>query len=309
MKIAVTGISGYLGSRILAVLDRHPHVETVVGIDRFPPRLDSPKLRFVCHDVTQPFPTLFDGIDVALHLVFALNPLHDEALAERINIGSAENFLDACGRGRVGRVVMMSSTTAYGAHRDNPAWLTECDRTRGNSTFQYSHGKAQVERLCAGFQAGNPDREVVVIRPPIALGPTVNNFLSRFMRRPVVFLVAGCDPPFQFIHEDDLARGAVDLALRAPRGAYNLAPDDTIRLSEVAALYGARVVRLPKYLIYPLTELAWRLRLTAVTEAPAEMLQFVRHPWVATTDKVKQAIGFTCRYSSREAVEAALRAR
>ena len=45
-SVAITGISGYLGTQMLKVLDQDKGVETVVGIDIKPPSYSSAKLRF-----------------------------------------------------------------------------------------------------------------------------------------------------------------------------------------------------------------------------------------------------------------------
>ena len=46
-SVAITGISGYLGTEILKLLDQDRGVEAIVGIDIRPPNYSTSKLKFV----------------------------------------------------------------------------------------------------------------------------------------------------------------------------------------------------------------------------------------------------------------------
>jgi hypothetical protein len=50
----------------------------------------------------------------------------------------------------------------------------------------------------------------------------------------------------------------------------------------------------------------WFLR---QAETPPGNIEFVVHPWVVSTDKLKQATGWSPRHTSREAFEITMRAR
>ena len=64
---------------------------------------------------------------------------------------------------------------------------------------------------------------------------------------------------------------------------------------------GRRVVRLPAWLLYPLTQITWSLRLQS--DSPAMGLDMVRYPWLASTEKIEREMGFRPRYSSWDAWE------
>ena len=44
-------------------------------------------------------------------------------------------------------------------------------------------------------------------------------------------------------------------------------------------------------------------------EAPPGQIEFVRHPWIASNEKLKAELGWTPRHTSRETFEIALRAK
>ena len=73
-RVAITGISGYIGGRLLSRLDKIESVESIIGVDIKPPRNISPKLKFYCQDIFKPLADIFveHKVDSAIHLVFVL---------------------------------------------------------------------------------------------------------------------------------------------------------------------------------------------------------------------------------------------
>lgn len=304
-RIAVTGASGYIGSKLLQRLQREPSVEHVLAMDvRSPAEALSARVEFLRHDVTSPLGDVLarHGIEAVAHLAFVLRPGHGRAAIRRVNVDGAANVLDACARASVRHILYLSSTTVYGAHPDNPDLLTEEAPMRPVKGFQYAEDKVKVERLLAAFWKEHPAVTIAVLRACPVMGPQTDNFISRAFTRPVLVGIAGCDPPMQFVHEDDLLDILLRCLLRPVSGTYNVAGDGAIRWSEMAALLGRRVVRLPAPLLYWLTEATWRLRLQS--DSPSCGLDFIRYPWVASTERLKRELSVSFRYTSRQVWEA-----
>jgi nucleoside-diphosphate-sugar epimerase len=57
-----------------------------------------------------------------------------------------------------------------------------------------------------------------------------------------------------------------------------------------------------------ITGAGWRLHVPTF-EAPPGQVDFVRYPWIASNEKLKAELGWTPRYTSRETLEIALRAK
>lgn len=302
--IAVTGIAGYLGSSLLKLFDDDDQVERIVGIDIKEPQQSTSKLAFFRQDINEPFAEILadQAVDALIHLAFIVDPIHNTEQMHRVNVGGAANCLRACADAGVGNILMVSSATAYGAHPDNPPEFTEDMPLRGNADFPYAAHKVKVEYLCREYRTVHPNIRLTVARPAVVLGPNVDNFISRYINKLVVFTVAGYDPVMNFVHEHDIAPALVALLRDGSNEAYNIAGDGVMHLSKIVDAMGARTLPLPPGIAYRLTEFAWRLRLTFLTEAPGSLVKFIQYPWVVDNEKIKRALSFEFRYTTKEAV-------
>ncbi len=307
-RIAITGASGYVGARLIELLRRDPAIERILALDlrRMP---SSPKVVFLLRDIREPLGDLFaqQSIQGVVHLAFVLQPGHDREAIRRVNVGGTANVLSACIEGGVQHIMCFSSTTVYGAHPDNPVLLTEESPVRPNKGFQYAEDKAQVEELLGEFAKEHPEVGLTVLRGCVVMGPKADNFISRAFSKPFLVAVDGYDPPMQFIHEDDLVDVMAHCLSERVTGIYNVAGEGTVPWSEMARLSGRRLLTLPPSLAYWITGTAWKLRLQG--DSPACGLDFIRYPWVTSTDKIQRELGVRFRYSSREALEAFLQGR
>jgi UDP-glucose 4-epimerase len=224
-----------------------------------------------------------------------------------IDVGGTQNILEAASAAGTGHVLVTSSTTAYGAFADNPVPLAEDHPVRGMPDFEYARDKAESDRLCQLWGCQHPDRTMTIVRPCIVFGPNVDNYIVRtFSEQPFFADLGGGDPPIQFVHEDDVVDALTGLLDGRHEGAFNVTPDDWMTVAECAELIGLRRVRVPFGPYRALAQALWRLRRS---ETPAGNLHFVRHPWVASNERIKAALGWTPRHSSRETFEITMRAR
>lgn len=306
-RVAVTGVSGYIGAQLMARLAAHPSVEAIIGVDARPPRQSPPKLTFVRHDITKPFDGLFaqHRVDAAVHLAFVVAPTRREAWAARINVDGTRHFLRACGQGNLGYLLYLGSTSVYGAHADNPVPLTEDAPLRPNPRFQYARDKATTERLFDEYAKSHPNSKVTVLRGAPVMGPGGAKAIGAKVFQPVMVRMLGRNPPVQFLHEDDLTAILVMLLEREAPGTYNVAADGTVPYSRVAKMAKRPMIALPKSLLGGVMDLAWKLRLQQQSNSAG--LDYIAYPWVASNEKLKQATGFRYRYTTEQTIESFLR--
>ncbi|MDO8491733.1 MAG: NAD-dependent epimerase/dehydratase family protein [Dehalococcoidia bacterium] len=302
MNVLVTGVSGYIGGRLLSRLADAPDIQHVFGVDLKPPQHRPDKLKFYRRDVSQPFADCLSGerIDSAVHLAFVLKPTRNKAAAQRIDVTGSSRFLEACDQAGVKHIICLSSHTVYGAHPDNSFPLTEEAPLRPMRGFQYSWDKAQAEAAFKGFAGSHPEVSLAVLRCCPVIGPNAAGSIAASMFPRVLVRLTGHDPLFQFVQEDDLVDLLMDCIVRRHSGVFNLAADGEVRYSHIAALAGRRMVALPEWLLRPAIAFSWALRLQ--NESPPSGLDFIKYPPLVSTDKLKREVGFRPRYSSEEAL-------
>lgn len=303
-NIFITGVSGYFGSKLVALFDQKDELGSIAGIDVKAPSYTSRKLEFIQHDVRDDmYPILSKrGIDCAIHTAYILPPIHNKTLMEDININGTKNFLDSCTGAGVDQLLCCSSTAAYGFRKDNPSLLTENSPLRGNDDFTYSKNKKELEFIYKEFKETHPDACLTIIRPCFVVGPGFDNPLARHLKRKIVPLPRDT-APFQFIHEDDLVEIIYQLLSKRKEGAYNLAADGTMTFDEMLRILGNRPLKLPASVLYPLTDLTWFLRIKFITEFPSPALNMTRYPWIASNEKLRKEINYKFQYTTKEAFE------
>src|SRR5439155_10514770 len=239
--IAVTGVAGYLGRRVIELLESDDAVQRVIGIDSEEPIAGSPKLEFHLLDVRDArLGKIFVGVDIVVHLAFQHDPIRDEARMRSVNVEGTANVLEAAAATGVRKIVYPSSATVYGAHPDNDFPLTETSPLRANTDFAFAAHKLETERLLDIFRSDHTDIVVTVFRSAIVFGPSVENFVSRLMEAPRITTVRGYEPPLQLVHEDDVST-AIGLAVSNDLdGVYNLSADGWLSSDEVVALSGKK---------------------------------------------------------------------
>jgi UDP-glucose 4-epimerase len=311
VRYLITGGSGYIGSRLVDHLSGRPETDAIVVADVRPPASFRPKTSYAALDVRdkRAVRELFERErpDCVVHLAFLLNPIHDEAAMYDVDVNGTQNVLDAASAADTQHVLVTSSTTAYGAFPDNPVPLTEDDPVRGAPDFSYARDKAESDRLCQLWALEHPERVMTIVRPCIVFGPDVDNHIVRlWLRQPFRADFGLPDQPMQFVHVDDVAEALIRLLEGRHGGVFNVAADGYISVVEAADLLGLKSRRVPYRLMKRIAAGLWRAR---VSEAPAGQLEFVIHPWVASNEKVKQATGWSPRWTSREVFELTMRAK
>jgi len=265
-KIFITGVAGYLGRRLAAALINNPDVERVVGIDIVAPK-EEPSYSFRKMDIRDPSMggvMKEFGIDTVIHLAFVVQPIHDRKRMHDIDYNGTRNVLEQAAAAGASHVVAISSTLAYGAHPGNPPELKETDPLLGNWSYPYGFEKALVDRMIQNFAAEHPEMTVTILRPCTVFGPTVDNYVSRMLFRPVFVRILGSDIRVQFVHEDDFVQACLLAVEKKIGGAFNIVGDGVLNAADIAAITGCRMIALPAFLLYPLLEMMWRLRIPGV---------------------------------------------
>ena len=279
LTVAVTGPTGEIGTSAVDALDQHPEVERIIGMARrpFDPATRGwGKTEYRQGDILDrdAVDALVADADVVVHLAFVI--MGSRAESARVNLAGTRNVFEATvAADRPRRLVYTSSVAAYGYHSDNPVPITEDVAPRGSPEHYYSEQKAACEAALAEITADST-LEVFVLRPCIVAGPQAPaladampwNQLPGPVRKVSQALPLLKPPlpdpgtPLQLVHHDDVAAAiALATTTSAAPGAYNIAGDGVLSMSDVAEAFGARPVRVPSLAMK--SQLGWTPSYTA----------------------------------------------
>jgi nucleoside-diphosphate-sugar epimerase len=298
--IAITGVSGFLGQRLLPLLDANPRVDRIIGLDvRDPPRR-ARKLEFHRIDVlnTELTPYL-RGAGAVVHLAAMLNPVLDEELFTRVNLEGTRRLLDAATAAGVRKIVRPSSTSVYGAWANNSLPITEDAALRPNPNFLPAIVDAECERLLVAWADAHSGRVATRFRIAPVVGAGAQSLFAAIVIRRRVIRVRGAAVPVQVVHVDDAA-SALELATEADLpGVYNVAADGWLTAAEAASLLpGLRAPGIPYELAERVVGATWS---TGLGDAPPSVLPYLAHPWVVGNERLKAA-GWKPSHSNDEAI-------
>jgi nucleoside-diphosphate-sugar epimerase len=325
LVVAVTGPTGTFGFGLAPLLQADDRVTSIVGIARRP--FDPAdhgwtKMTYRQGDVRDAagLERAFRGADVVVHLAFLITGTSSRSTTREINVDGTLNAVRAAAAAGARRFVYASSVAAYGFHPDNPVGMTEDWPVRPAAHLFYAQEKAELEQLLAAEMAAHPDLALYVVRPPIVVGPHTlgakdllpgrlapvgRRVIDLVGRLPFPIPAAVPDLPMQLVHEDDVGQALVQCIVAAgPPGAYNIAGDGVISARDAARALGLLPVPLPGGVV--------RTGARAVAALPAlpgvppvtGWAEAASHPAVMDTSKAKRDLGWTPRYTGREALEA-----
>jgi UDP-glucose 4-epimerase len=305
MRVLLTGLSTYWGGRLAQQLEQDDDVETIIGIDRRPPKVELERTEFVqVADAHSLIARIVEGaeidtvIDTRLVVdssVTSPKRAHENNVVGTMNILAACSGPDSC----VKRFVFKSSAHYYGCEQDDPAFFTEEMERPHPPRTRIEKDIVEAEQLVADFAHTTGDVKVCVLRFANGVGGGLRTSYTRLLRLPAVPAILGFDPRWQFIDEDDIV-GLLVHAARDPEmeGIYNGAADGVLALSEVADLLGKPL--LPILPPWGTGVAAAALRRTGI-DIPEEIVNHLRFGRGLDNRRLK-ATGYRLRYTTREAV-------
>jgi UDP-glucose 4-epimerase len=313
VRYLITGGSGYIGGRLIDELSGREETELIVDVDVKPPSRRWPKTEFVKGDVRDraAIQSLLERheIDALVHLAFILNPIRDEAMMYDVDVNGTQAVLRAASTAGTKQVLVTSSATAYGAFPDNPKPIAEDWPVRGAPDFSYAKHKADSDRICQLWALENPDAVMTIVRPSIVFGPSVDNYIVRAIENnPFIPILDGVDEEFQLVHEDDVVTALFALLDGKHPGAFNLAGDGLLTWRRAAELIGKKTREVSLKNMKRFNGLLWALHVPR-TEAPAGNLDFIRYPWVVSTEKLKSTAGWQPQYDTLETYKVTMRSK
>ncbi|WJK34103.1 NAD-dependent epimerase/dehydratase family protein [Solwaraspora sp. WMMA2065] len=311
--VVVTGTSRFIGARVAGRLAADPRVGRVVGLDTATP---APDFADLLRDVDQVRADAgaASGIiadlnaSAVVHLAVVSGPDQQyggrAAMKEQNVIGTMQ-LLAACQRASgLRKLVVRSSTAAYGASFRDPAVFTEETEPREVPRGGFARDILDIEAYVRGFRRRRPDVTATVLRFAPFIGSTAETSLTRYFAQPLVPTVFGRDPRLQFVHVDDALEVLHRAVVEDRPGTFNVAGPGVLTLSQ--AIRRAGRVAVP--VLEPgLSGAAGVTRAFGVGRYGFDQIDLFVHGRVVDTSRLIREFGFEPR-STQAAFDDFLRA-
>ncbi len=292
-RVLVTGGTGAAGAATVKWLRRRG--ADVVVLARRSPAVPDPGVTYVAADIqdAEGVARAVAGCAAVVHFAWTVSAMQGPEVAEGIDIGGTTNLLRAMADHGCGRMVFASSITVYGGHPGHPQPFTEDETPRPAASFHYERNKVRAEEMVA--ESGV---EAVTVRPTVIVGRSAWSAPANIFRQPVV-VTPGRDARMQLVHVDDVGRFCASAALGGPTGTVNLNAADALTFSQIAHIVGRPVVNSGKRFSRLLANAVGRVR---NYESVPDLIELFMHYPLGDTRKLREEFGFSCAYSSADAV-------
>ena len=300
--VLVTGVSRYLGGRLAQLLQQHPDVERVIGVDVVPPKADLGRTEFVRADIRNPVIAKVIAaaqVDTVVHMNVIATPVGagGRSSMKEINVIGTMQLLAACQKApTIEKLVVKSSTVVYGVSSKDPAMFTEDTEPNRLPRAGFAKDSVEVEGYVRGFSRRRPDVTVSMIRFANIFGPGMDTPLTRYFSLPVVPTVLGYDARLQFAHEDDALEVLRRCTFDEYHGTFNVAGDGVVMLSQAIARAGRANLPLPP----PFASLARDIvRRTGLIDFSPEQVEYLKYGRVVDTRRVRERLSFEPTFSTQ----------
>jgi UDP-glucose 4-epimerase len=312
--VLVTGVSRWLGGALAAELAGDPSIDRVIGVDTVPPSTAMlrtlGRTEFVRADIRNPLigkVIAAASVDTVVHMNISSTPAGSGGRGpmKELNVIGTMQLLAACQQApRLRKLVVRSSTAAYGASFRDPAVFTEDTEPRDVPRGGFARDVLDIEGYVRGFCRRRPDVAATVLRFAPFIGQQADTRLSRYFSMPVVPTVLGRDPRLQFVHVDDALEVLYRAIVGHHPGTYNVAGRGVLTLNQAIRRAG----RLAAPTLEPgLSGVAAFAKRSGMLDFSLDQLDLFVHGRVVDNSALVREFGFEPR-SSAEAFDEFVRA-
>src|SRR5438270_3707616 len=305
-RVLITGVSNPLGAEVARRLA--PQVPHLFGCDVADPVSVVEGLDFVHADTRLSVIGKLVRqlrIDTVVHLAMMVDSPRDERSIHETDVIGTVNVLVGCAApsSPVRRLVVKSSQAIYGAGAGDPSFFSEEMINWDKLASGITRDLLEMEQLVSEFALRTDGCGVTVLR--LGYRVSEDTSLARFLSLPIVPVFTGFDPRLQLLHEEDAAEAIVRATVRDHPGAFNVAGDGVVLLSQAIDIMGGSAAPvLPPYARW-FSRLG--LRLLAGVDLPSHLADVLAYGSVMDCSRLPSEFGWHPGYNTRQAMDALAR--
>jgi UDP-glucose 4-epimerase len=302
-RLLITGVSNPLGAEVARRLA--PQVPHLYGCDIADPVSALEEMDFVHADTRLSVIGKLVRqlrIDTVVHLAVLVDSRSDDRTIHETDVIGTMNVLVGCAApsSPVRKLVVKSSAAIYGSGPNDPSFFAEDMINWDRPASGVTRDVLEMEQLVSEFALRTEACGVTVLR----LGHRVSEdtSLARYLSLPLVPVFTGFDPRLQLLHEDDAAEAIVRAAMGEHPGAFNVAGDGVILLSQAIGIMGGR----PAPILPPYGRWFSRLglKMLAGVDLPSHLTDVVAYGSVMDCTRLAAEFGWKPAHTSRQAMDA-----
>ena len=248
--VVVTGVARFLGAAVAARLAGDERIERIIGIDGTAPSADTATLLPTRVEIIEADmrtaesarQILTAGPEAVVHMAIvsgADQTAGGRTVMKEHNVIGTMQLLAACQQvPGLKKIVMRSSTAAYGASFRDPAVFTESTEPREVPRGGFARDILDIEGYLRGFRRRRPDVPTTTLRFAPFIGEHANTTLTRYFAQAALPTVFGRDPRLQFVHVNDALEVLYRSVIEDHPGTFNVAGAGTITLSQAVRRAG-----------------------------------------------------------------------
>jgi UDP-glucose 4-epimerase len=308
--VLVTGVAGQLGGGLAARLAADPSIDRVLGVDTTPPSRDMRRrmgrAEFVRVDIRNPLIGKVIStakVDTVVHASLSGHPSASggRSMMMEMNVIGTMQLLAACQKSdTVGRLVVRSTTSVYGASPRDPAMFTEATEPKALPPGGYAKDAVEIEGYVRSFSRRRPDIPVTTLRFVNLIGPRADTAFAHYFSLPVVPVVLGYDARVQLLHTEDALAVLERATMQERPGVFNVGADGVLMLSQAVRRAGRVALPIPEPLVPWVGRITRRARLVDFSPEQMRLLNYGR---VVDTTKLKTEFGFEPRWTTVQAFD------
>ncbi|HSA99503.1 MAG TPA: NAD-dependent epimerase/dehydratase family protein [Anaerolineales bacterium] len=308
MKTAfVTGGTGFIGSRLIALLVRRgvevrALARSQSGLEKVKALGAAPVQGDVIDRASMQ--EAMRGCDVVFHVASMYEVgLRYKAQMEKVNVDGVQNVIETAWKAGVPKIVFTSTVGVFGDTRGR--LVDETYEYTGDFSTVYERTKwiAHYQVVLPLIQQGAP---VIIVMPSAVFGPndhsTVNDLMTLHVRGRLPVL-PGKETTFSHVYVDDVAEGHILAAEKGRIGESYVLSGTVLSFSEYVKLWAkvsgrpAPVVEIPSAVLriwWPVLTLLERV-LPMPALLSGEAARVLGTTWIASSEKAQRELGYRPR--------------